>query len=120
MIVTMRRPRVLIATRFVLAVVFLSSGAGKLAGGQFSTEGFARWGYPDWLRLLIGAIEVAGAIGLAGRATTSIAAAGLAVVMAGAAVTHLRTPGEAALALVPAALGAVLIAVWRTSRGRAG
>lgn len=120
MIVTVRRVKVISATRFGLAAVFLASGAGKLAGSQFATDSFARWGYPDWSRLLVGALEVAGAIGLAVRVTASMAAGGLALLMAGAAVTHLRTPGEAALALVPVVLAAVLVAVASAARGRAG
>jgi len=117
---TIRHTRALIATRFVLAAIFLFSGASKIAGSQFSIESFARWGYPDWFRVLVGALEVTGAFGLAGRATSPAAAAGLALLMAGAAVTHLRAPGEAALALLPAALAIVLAIVSRTSRGRAG
>lgn len=105
--------RMVLATRFLLAAVFLASGASKLAGSGFSTESFARWGYPDWLRVLVGALEVAGAVGLVLPATRRSAASGLALLMIGAAITHLRAPGEAWLALMPAAFIAALLLVRR-------
>lgn len=112
------RSHAILATRFALAAVFLASGAAKLAGTDFSVESFARWGLPDWLRLLVGALEVIGAIGLARRPTAPSAAAGLALIMAGAVVTHLRAAGEAAMALLPAALAAALLVLRRTTRGQ--
>lgn len=85
------------ATTILAAVVgaaFLAAGAQKLAGAERQTTGFARFGYPRWSMYAIGALELAGAVGLFVGAVvppvTLLAGLLLAVVMAGAVATHLR------------------------------
>ncbi|SEK59737.1 DoxX family protein [Nonomuraea pusilla] len=90
----------------LLAVLFLAAGALKLTRPADALTGLMPW-VEDFTRLQIGAIgvlEVCGALGLVlpgitGIATwlTPLASAGLAVLMAGATVTHLMR-GEAHLA----------------------
>lgn len=108
----------------VLAVAFLGSGAAKLflprekiiARGLTWAEDFT----PAQIKF-IGAGEVLGALGLIVPAALGIfailsplAAAGLAVVMAGAAIVHLRR-NETKLLAVPLVLGgiAAVLAVLR-------
>jgi uncharacterized membrane protein YphA (DoxX/SURF4 family) len=56
----------------------------------FWTPAFERWGYPVWLRWLVGGIEVAGGLLLLVPWVASYAAAALGVVMVGAWVTRMR------------------------------
>lgn len=72
----------------MLALVFLLSGATKLAGLDFEIRAFERWGYPLWFMYLSGVIEVAGAIGLMVPGISTMVAVGLALFMSGAVGTH--------------------------------
>jgi putative oxidoreductase len=78
----------------VLGLAFLAAGGSKLAGVKQQVDSFNRYGYPQWFRLVTGAAEIAGGVGLfVGIGVTWLAAlAGLWLVgvMAGALVTHLR------------------------------
>ena len=93
----------------LLAAAFLGAGGSKLAGVPKLKENFARWGFPGWFRSFVGAAEIAGGLGLLVAQTRAAAAACLAVLMAGAAATHLkhREYGPA----VPAALLLALLVV---------
>jgi hypothetical protein len=100
------------------ATVFFGAGVSKLVGTTFSIDSFARWGLPDGARQAVGTFEAALAMTLLAPATRSLGALGLAVIALGATITHLRTPGEAGLALVPFALflGLVLLAAAELRR----
>jgi uncharacterized membrane protein YphA (DoxX/SURF4 family) len=112
----------------LLSLIFAVSGVIKLIPLESAVASFAAWGYPDWFRIAVGLAEFAGAILLLIPQVERIAAAGLSVMMVGAAITHLLTPGEAARALLPMILFLVLVAVVfadearraRQSRGGAG
>ncbi len=88
-----------------IAVGLGASGAAKLAGVQFTRDNFKRWGYADWWRPAIGAIEVATAatalVGLRHDGARTLAAASTLATMGGAIATHL-TAGEPAYNAVPA------------------
>jgi uncharacterized membrane protein YphA (DoxX/SURF4 family) len=104
----------------LLALMFLLSGSGKLlngttAGGVRFDEQFVLWGYPSWFRFPVGLAELAGAVGLLVPRLRPYAAAGLTLLMAGAAVTHLRI-GEYAAAPIPLVLGALAATVAWLSR----
>ncbi len=104
----------------LLAALFLMAGGSKLAGVQQHLEHFAKWGYPDWFRLLIGGAEVAGAVGLLVPRLATLASGGLAIIMAGAAYTHL-SHDESAQTVVPGVLLVALVAVgWARWHERAG
>lgn len=84
----------------LLAVLFLMSGGSKLAGAEQHVQGFAHWGWPDWLRLVVGAVEVTAAVLLLIPRVAFFGGSALAVVMAGATYTHLfRATGEAGMAV---------------------
>jgi uncharacterized membrane protein YphA (DoxX/SURF4 family) len=81
---------------FVLFAFFLMAGVPKLLGVQSHVQHFATWGYPDWFRLVVGAIEVCAAVLLIVPGMAHIGAAAIAVIMAGATYTHvIRVPEEA-------------------------
>ena len=80
--------RVVLALRLVLAAVFLAAGLAKLGGEPAMVRMFADIGAGDWLRPVVGVLEVAGAVGLLVRPLAGAAAAGLAGLMTGATVTN--------------------------------
>ena len=101
----------------LLAVAFLGSGALKLAGTKQSLQmrDQLHVGAQQWR--LVGALEVAGAVGLAAGFVVPVlgiaAAVGLALLMAGGIVTHaraqdLRNAGPATLLLLLAVATVVL------------
>ena len=80
----------------LLAVLFVAAGAPKLLGAEGWVRHFARWGYADWLRLVIGSMEVAAAALLCIPKLATLGACFIVVIMAGATYTHLfRAPDEA-------------------------
>ncbi len=92
----------------VLAVVFAASGAAALARARPITELLIRLGVGDRLALVIALLEVAAVVGLlAGLAVRPLgvaAAAGLALLMTGAVVAHVRA-GDGAGGVPAAVLG---------------
>src|SRR5262249_4210001 len=102
----------------LLAGLFIFAGIMKFADAE-AAQHFAEWGLPGWFRVVIGAVGIAGGVGRPVPRATFYAAAGLAVVMAGAVSTLLRH-GEAAQALVPLALLILLLAVGYARRPRFG
>ena len=73
-----------------LALMYVQMGRIKFDPNGFWTEAFASWGYPVWLRWLVGGIEVCGGLLLLVPWLASYAAAALSIVMAGAWVTRMR------------------------------
>jgi len=100
----------------LLALVFLGAGGAKLAAVQTVVDEFRHFGHPPWLRTLVGAIEVAGGIGLLFSGWRHLAAVALIGIMGGAVWT-LHSVGESLVP--PLVVGAVLIVVaWITRPGR--
>jgi uncharacterized membrane protein YphA (DoxX/SURF4 family) len=71
-----------------LANIFVRNGWRKFDSGGFWSAPFERWGYPPWLRILVGVIETGGGIGLVIPWVAPYAGVGLFVVMAGAFYTR--------------------------------
>lgn len=105
----------------LLAAVMAMAGAMKASQGKdkLSADPKMAWveDFSDGAVRGIGALEVAGAAGLilpwaldVARALTPIAAVGVAVLMAGAAIIHLRR-GEAAATVPPLVLGAIAVVI---------
>ncbi|MBX3295791.1 MAG: DoxX family protein [Acidobacteria bacterium] len=86
--------------QILLAVLFIMMGAQKLMGEAEVAANFVRWGMPSFMLPLIGALEVAGGLGLLIPRLAGLAAAGLIPVMIGALFTHL-SHGEMDMAPVP-------------------
>jgi len=103
------------AVQAMLGVAFLSAGAQNLAGADQMVDEFARVRYPQWVRVVTGAVEVGGALGLLlGLARpVLVPAAGLllAMTMAGAMVTRTRCDDPASSMARPALLMILALAV---------
>jgi uncharacterized membrane protein YphA (DoxX/SURF4 family) len=99
------------------AAAFVAIGVAKFALPVWASN-FARWGYPDGFYLLIGALEVAGAILLLAPKLSSYGAALLGAIMIGAAATH-ALHHEAARVSAPLVWLAVVALIGVARRRRA-
>ena len=94
--------------RALLALTFLGAGASKLVGEPVMVTMFADIGAGQWLRYAVGALEVAGAVGVLVPRLSTLAATGLALLMIGATATNLTVleaaPWSPLVLLVLAAL----------------
>ena len=88
------------AVTAVLSLLFLIAGLPKLAGVDAAMSQFSDWGFSPTFMVIVGVVEIVGAVLLLFPATASIAAAMLAVVMVGAIVTH-AVAGELLFAIMP-------------------
>lgn len=75
--------------QIALAALFAGGGLAKLTGSPEMVDMFAQIGAGQWLRHLVGALELAGAAGLLIPRTAGAAALGLAGLMVGATLTNL-------------------------------
>ena len=79
-------------------LAFLGAGAAKLAGAEPMVATFEKIGVGQWFRYVTGLLEVGGAIGLFIPGLGFFAAALLAMVMAGAVISHLTVLGGSPVA----------------------
>jgi putative oxidoreductase len=96
----------------VLVYVFVAAAVVKLAGARLAIEEFQTFGYPQWVRYAVAAIEIAGATMLLIRKTAVFAAALLGAVMAGACISHLAAH-QAVMAFIPVVMRGLLGIVGR-------
>lgn len=75
--------------RILLALAFTLASLGKLTANPGVVEMFTQFGFPDGFYLLIGVLELAGAVLLLIPKTRKIAVMLLAIIVIGAAGTHL-------------------------------
>ena len=99
--------------QIVLAGQFAAAGLMKLAGTQVMVDLFADIGIGQWFRIVVGALELAGAIGLLIPRLAWLAALGLAGVMTGAVVTNV-----AVLGVNPVLPGVLLVVAALVARAR--
>lgn len=85
-----RRPITVVAWVLQVALAFQFAGAGmiKLIGDPAMVDMFATIGIGQWFRYVVGALEVAGALGLLVPHLAGLAALGLFGVMVGATLTN--------------------------------
>lgn len=100
----------------VLGVVVAGIGAQKLGGAESQVEDFDRFGYPQWVRLLVGVAELLGGLALLAALVTSprLAIVGgvlIAGVLVGAIGTHLRVDDPIARVAAPGVLLLLSLAV---------
>lgn len=85
----------------ILGVVFVASGIPKVTGQEKVAANFERWGYPEPIRVAIGAMEIlAGVLLLVGLAVTTVAISGfmfIFIIMLGALSTHQRAKDPIAM-----------------------
>ena len=95
----------------LLAALFVASGLmGKLLNAEEAQRSFAEhFGLPAAMARFIGVCETAGAIGILIPRLASLAAAGLAIIMLGAAYSHLVLAGDPAQNLIVPAVALVLL-----------
>jgi putative oxidoreductase len=98
----------------LLAVVFLGASYPKVTLDPVTLEGFAAMGFNAAGTLIIGCLEIAGAIGLLLPRLSGAAALGLVALMIGAVIVTVLTMGVA-LVLLPAVL---LVVAALVARGR--
>jgi putative oxidoreductase len=101
------------ALSIVLAALFLLTGVSKLLGVEAANfQAVTMAEFPSWVRVLVGCIEVAGAIGLLVPAIATPAALILALLMLPATVAqYMRDPSGLWMPLVVLAL--LLFLLWR-------
>ncbi|WP_340537595.1 DoxX family protein [Nocardioides sp. GXZ039] len=95
----------------LLAVPMGAGGVQKLLGTDAMVDMFADIGAGQWLRVVVGALEIVGAVGLLVPRLSGVAALGLAGVLAGAAVTNVAVL-DVSPALPLGLLALALLVVW--------
>lgn len=109
---TTTQSRFVWAIRIVLALAFLAAGGAKLAGAAAMVEVFDKIGAGQDFRLMVGAIEIFGAVLLLIPRTGLPGALWLGGTMVGAVYTHLFVIGGSPVpAMVLGALCAIV--AWR-------
>ncbi|MFI6904775.1 DoxX family protein [Nonomuraea sp. NPDC050394] len=102
----------------VTAAGFLLAALGKFADAEPAASTFDAIGMGDWLRYLVGALEVAGVVGLLVPPLAGLAALAFAALMVGATLTQVLVMGGGAfLPLVLLALS--LVIAWGRRSGTA-
>jgi uncharacterized membrane protein len=102
----------------VLAVQFAGGGLLKLTGSSELVDLFATIGAGQWLRYLVGMLEVAGAVGLLVPRLSGLAALGLAALLVGAAATNPFVLGQSPWLPVGLLLASAVIAWDRQPQTR--
>jgi uncharacterized membrane protein YphA (DoxX/SURF4 family) len=77
------------ALQVILAVPFVPAGLSKVSSNPGLVRMFERMGYPDGFYMVVGVVELAGALGMLIPPVTPYAAGALMCVMAGATYSHL-------------------------------
>ncbi|MEO1054151.1 MAG: DoxX family protein [Bacteroidota bacterium] len=75
--------------QIIMGIQFILAGQAKFTRPEAWEKQFRNWGYPDHFYMVIGALEVIGAVLLFFPKLASKAALGLGVIMLGATVTHI-------------------------------
>jgi putative oxidoreductase len=110
--------------QILMAAFFLfASAAPKLVGERSAVEIFTQIGAGQWLRYLVGVLELAGAIGLLIPRLAGLAALGLAALMVGAFLTQVFIL-ESINWITPAILFVVFVLIawgrWPQTKALAG
>jgi uncharacterized membrane protein YphA (DoxX/SURF4 family) len=99
----------------LLAVVMISAGLAKLTSVDSMVRMFQEIGLGQWLRVLVGALEVVAGVLMFSNVYSAIGATIILMTMAGAILTHLFIIGGNGLpALVIGLLAALLLALKRS------
>ncbi|EHP44685.1 hypothetical protein OR16_01630 [Cupriavidus basilensis OR16] len=77
--------------KYILAFAFLSAAVVNLAGPKAIRAEFAKWGYPDWIRVAVSAGELGGAILICFNGAERIGASILLVVTLGILMSFTRS-----------------------------
>src|SRR5215204_512499 len=92
------------------------AGFDKEGGEAAMVEMFATIAIGQWFRYVVGALEIAGAVGVLVPRLSGLAALGLLCLMAGASLTNVLVLGTSPLLLVALMLVSALVAWGRWPR----
>jgi putative oxidoreductase len=101
------------ALQALLALMFAMAGFAKVSGSPAMVEMFATIGIGQWLRYVVGALELAGAVGVLVPRLSGVAALGLICLMAGATLTNVLVLGTSPLLPIALLLMSALVAWGR-------
>ena len=108
---TRRRTVILWTLQVLLALMFIvASAAPKFAGDAYAVQIFEQIGAGQWFRYVVGALELAGGVGLLVPRLAGLAALGLVGLMIGAGYTQVVVLQNPVFVITPIILG-VLAAV---------
>lgn len=110
--------RTLWVVQVVAAVGFAAAAAAKLSGSPEVVATFRAIGGGDWLRYLVAALELAGAVALFVPRLVGLAGVAFVALTVGATVTQLVTGASPVMALLMLVLSAVIAWGRRSSIGR--
>lgn len=100
----------------LLAAAFVMAAVPKLTGAPVMVDMFDAIGAGQWLRYVVGALELAGAIGLLVPRLCGLAALGLALLLVGASLTNIvALHASPAIPIGYLLLAAVVVWFRRTS-----
>jgi len=102
--------------RKAISTLFVIAGVLQLAGIRPVRLAYARWGYPEWFRMAIGAIEMEAGLLAAFGDTQRLAAFQLIPIMVGSIYTHGKTQSERHMAVVPTLTLLALIRIAQSRR----
>ena len=119
---TRRRTAVLWTLQALLALMFVvASAAPKFAGEAYAVQIFEQIGVGQWFRYLVGALELAGGIGLLVPRLAGLAALGLVGLMIGAGYTQVVVLHNPMFVITPIILGVLAAVVaWGRRESIAG
>lgn len=107
------------AIQVLLALLFAMAGFVKVIGDPAMVEMFVTIGVGQWFRYVVGALEIAGAVGVLVPRFSGLAALGLVCVMVGATLTNLFVLGASPLPTIVLLVVSALVAWGRWPRTRA-
>jgi uncharacterized membrane protein YphA (DoxX/SURF4 family) len=110
------------ALQVLLALVFAMAGLAKVGGDPAMVEMFATIGIGQWFRYAVGALEIAGAVGVLTPRLSGLAALGLLCLMVGATAANVFVLGASPFLPLVLLLVSVLVARgrWPQIRSLAG
>ena len=104
------------ALQGVLALMFAMAGLAKVGGDPTMVDLLATIGVGQWLRYLVGALEIPGAIGVLVPRLSGLASLGLVCLMVGATLTNLFVLGASPLLPLALLVASALVAWGRRER----
>ena len=99
----------------LLAFIFIPQGLAKFSDSSGWARAFRFWGYPDWFRVTIGVIELAGVLLMLWPRSAMIGASFIICVMLGGMGTHIVKEGGRHITseIVPLVLATIVFVIRR-------
>lgn len=99
----------------LLVLIFVPQGLAKFDDASGWARAFRLWGYPDWFRITIGALELLAALLLITGRAAVLGAMTIMVIMLGGMATHLIFEGGRHITseIVPLTLATIVVVIRR-------